>query len=119
MSCSGSPYCLRLDSTALRNMRDYSGVSASRLEILEQRLKSDVIAELAEFQGQVLLHSETADGDVVPVWERVDKLDIATIREMMDDAEHASKDVDLTFVRIPVTSESSPDVSKWAGTGTE
>nr|XP_018260510.1 uncharacterized protein I303_07432 [Kwoniella dejecticola CBS 10117]OBR82668.1 hypothetical protein I303_07432 [Kwoniella dejecticola CBS 10117] len=106
---NGSPYCLRRDSTALRNMRDYSGVSSSRLEVLEQRLKSDVIAEIDQFQGRVLLHTETADGEVVPVWESVDAVDVASLREVMDDAAAASKDVHLQFIRIPVTSETSPD----------
>nr|XP_019043261.1 hypothetical protein I302_07836 [Kwoniella bestiolae CBS 10118]OCF22191.1 hypothetical protein I302_07836 [Kwoniella bestiolae CBS 10118] len=106
---NGSPYCLRRDSTALRNMRDYSGVSSSRLEVLEQRLKSDVVAEIDQFQGRVLLHTETADGEVVPVWESVDACDVASIREVMDDVAARSKDVHLQFVRIPITSESSPD----------
>ena len=93
-------------------MRDYTGVSASRLEVLEERLKSDVIAELSDFQGRILLHSETADGMVVPIWESVDKHDVASIREVMEDAKAESKVVNLTFVRVPVTSESSPDVSR-------
>lgn len=108
---SGSPYCLRRDSTALRNMRDYTGVSASRLEVLEERLRSDVIAELDAFQGRVLLHTESQDGEVMPVWESVDKTDVVSIREVMDEAANDSRDVNLSFVRIPVTSESSPDVS--------
>lgn len=91
-------------------MRDYTGVSTSRLEVLEERLKSDVISELGEFQGRVLLHTETAAGEVVPVWESVDKSDVATIRETMDDAAESSTEVDLRFLRIPITSESSPDV---------
>ncbi|ORY34932.1 inositol hexakisphosphate-domain-containing protein [Naematelia encephala] len=106
---NGSPYCLRRDGTALRNMRDYSGVSASRLEVLEERLKSDVIAELSEFNGRVLLHSETVNGEVIPVWESVDKRDVASIREVMDSVKSSSEDIKLSFVRIPVTSESSPD----------
>jgi hypothetical protein len=94
----------------LRNIRDYTGVSASRLEVLEERLKSDVVAELDEFQGRILLHTETADGEVVPVWESVDKQDVASIREIMDEASAATTDVQLSFIRIPITSESSPDV---------
>lgn len=31
---------------------DYGGISASRLEILEERLKDDVIAELNAFGGR-------------------------------------------------------------------
>lgn len=92
-------------------MRDYTGVSASRLEVLEERLKSDVIAEIGEFQGRVLLHTETPDGEVVPVWETVEPNDVTSIREVMDDVSSKSKEVKLDFVRIPITSESSPDVS--------
>ena len=31
---------------------DYGGISASRLEVLEDRLRADVIAELNSFGGQ-------------------------------------------------------------------
>jgi hypothetical protein len=92
-------------------MRDYTGVSTSRLEVLEERLKSDVISEIGEFQGRVLLHTETAHGDVVPVWESVDKHDVASLREVMAGAALSAGDVHFSFVRIPVTSETSPDVS--------
>ena len=93
-------------------MRDYTGVSSTRLEVLEERLKSDVIAELDEFQGRILLHTETADREVVPIWESVDKYNVASMREIMDDAEASAQDINLTFVRVPITSESSPDVSR-------
>jgi hypothetical protein len=93
-------------------MRDYSGVSASRLEVLEERLKSDVVAELDEFQGRILLHTETSDGEVVPLWESVDKQDVASIRDVMDEAAARATDVALSFIRVPITSESSPDVSR-------
>ena len=33
-------------------MTDYAGISASRLEVLEDRLKDDVIAELNTFGGR-------------------------------------------------------------------
>jgi hypothetical protein len=94
-------------------MRDYTGVSSSRIEVLEERLKSDVVTELGEFQGRLLLHTENSDGEVVPVWESVDKTDVASLREIMDVAAGSSKDVQLQFVRIPITSESSPDVSTY------
>lgn len=93
-------------------MRDYTGVSATRLEVLEERLKSDVVSELDEFQGRILLHTETADGEVVPVWESVDKQDVWSIRDVMDDAASRAMDVGLSFIRIPITSETSPDVSR-------
>lgn len=49
---NGAPYCLRRESYSLRNMKDYGGISASRLEILEDRLKDDVLAELDAFGGR-------------------------------------------------------------------
>lgn len=92
-------------------MRDYSGVSASRLEMLEERLKSDVIAEVGQFQGKVLLHTETSDKTVVPIWESVEVTDVESIKEVMDGLANSTEGLDLSFFRVPVTSESSPDVS--------
>lgn len=109
---------MRRDGTVLRNMRDYTGVSTSRLEILEERLKSDVVAEISDFQGRILLHTETADGEVVPVWETVEARDVTSIKEVMDEVSYKSREeVKLDFVRIPITSESSPDVSVWESAG--
>lgn len=36
----------------LKLLADYGGISASRLEILEERLKDDVIAESMAFGGR-------------------------------------------------------------------
>lgn len=66
---NGAPYCLRRERFSLRNMKgyrlsvhvdnvfttfnaDYGGISASRLEVLEERLKADVLAELNAFDGR-------------------------------------------------------------------
>jgi hypothetical protein len=43
-------------------MKDYGGISPARLEVLEERLKEDVLAELKAFGGKsvslpVLCHS--------------------------------------------------------------
>lgn len=92
-------------------MRDYSGVSPARLEMLEERLKSDVITELAQFDGNLLLHTEDSEGKVVPLWEKVNKDDVASLREVMDNVAIQDNVVNLIFERLPVTSESSPDVS--------
>jgi hypothetical protein len=92
-------------------MRDYAGVSASRLEMLEDRLKSDVINEIGQFQGKVLLHTETSNGEVVPVWESVEAGDVESIKDVMDGLAGSTDGLDLVSFRVPVTSESSPDVS--------
>ena len=66
---NGAPYCLRRENFSLRNMKgkvfyflidwfltthktDYGGISASRLEVLEDRLRADVITELSSFGGR-------------------------------------------------------------------
>lgn len=102
---------MRRDAAALRNMRDYTGVGSTRLELLEERLKSDVESELTAFGGSLLVHSEDSGGKVVPVWEKVEQLDVETLRQVMDSVSEHTDSVNFSFVRVPITSESSPDVS--------
>ncbi|KAG8928388.1 hypothetical protein FRC01_006011 [Tulasnella sp. 417] len=101
---NGAPYCLRLEASSLRNIKDYGGISASRLEILEDRLKSDVIAELNTFGQRLLLHSENSEGTVIPVWEEVESVQVAAPKEVM-----LQHDFPLQYHRIPITSENPPD----------
>ncbi|KAF8340378.1 inositol hexakisphosphate-domain-containing protein [Cantharellus anzutake] len=107
---NGSPYCLRRENFSLRNMKDYGGISASRMEILEERLRNDVIAELQSFDDRVLLHTENPSGAVVPMWEHVQAADVADLRTVMESKRHAGP-VEMSFVRIPVTAERPPDAS--------
>lgn len=48
-----------MDSTFTPFNADYGGISASRLEALEERLKDDVLAELNAFDGryEMLVHA--------------------------------------------------------------
>ncbi|EKM78648.1 hypothetical protein AGABI1DRAFT_100687 [Agaricus bisporus var. burnettii JB137-S8] len=105
---NGAPYCLRREGFSLRNMKDYGGISASRLEILEERLKDDVIAESKAFGGRVLLHTETTDGTVVPVWEEVVPENVAVLKDIMEARDHAES-MTLQYNRIPITAEKPPD----------
>ncbi|KAF5365852.1 hypothetical protein D9615_010633 [Tricholomella constricta] len=105
---NGAPYCLRREGFSLRNMKDYGGISASRLEVLEERLRDDVIAELHEFGGRVLLHTETADGTVVPVWEEVTEDNIVVLKDVMA-ARRRANGIELHYYRIPITAERPPD----------
>ncbi|RDB25649.1 Paladin [Hypsizygus marmoreus] len=105
---NGAPYCLRREGFSLRNMKDYGGISASRLEVLEERLRDDVVAELNAFGGRVLLHTETADGTVVPVWEEVTEDNVVVLKDIMAARRH-SNGVDLQYYRIPITAERPPD----------
>lgn len=87
-------------------MIDYGGISASRLEILEDRLKSDVIAELKTFGQRLLLHSENSEGTIIPVWEDVESDQVAAPKEVM-----SQHNFSLQYHRIPITSENPPDFS--------
>lgn len=105
---SGTPYVLRSQAVSLRNLKSYAGISSSRLELLEDRLKSDILAEVALFDGRILLHTET-NGLVTPVWETIESVEsIKTLREVMDALPNTS---DFTYLRIPITAERAPDFS--------
>ena len=71
-----------------------------------------MIQELSASDNKLLLHTETEDGTVVPLWEDAEPSDISTMQEVMD---HISaslpNDVHLVFRRVPITAEKSLDSS--------
>lgn len=89
-------------------IQDYGGISASRLEVLEERLKDDVLAELKTYGGRILLHAETADGNVIPVWEEARESDVSTLKEVFT-SKKSINGVTLHYSRVPITSERPPD----------
>ncbi|KAG7089324.1 hypothetical protein E1B28_011021 [Marasmius oreades] len=105
---NGAPYCLRRESFSLRNMKDYGGISSSRLEILEERLRDDIISELNTFGGRLLLHTETEDGTVIPVWEDVQPSNVVAPKDIMESRRDACG-IELVYDRIPITAENPPD----------
>ncbi|KAH8117959.1 inositol hexakisphosphate-domain-containing protein [Phellopilus nigrolimitatus] len=105
---NGAPYCLRREGFSLRNMKDYGGISASRLEVLEERLRDDVVTELDNFGGRLLLHTETNDGTVIPVWEEVRSEAVEVLREIMEFRE-TEDGTRVYYRRIPITAEKPPD----------
>lgn len=142
---NGKPYCLRQKGMSLRNIKSYSGISWARLTLLEDRLKNDVLAELDNGDGRLLLHTETDEGDVVPVWEEANASDVETLQDVMNkvsdelqqgrshrlpiteageetagddeqvDDSERKPNVELVYRRLPITAEKPPDFSDIAG----
>ncbi|KAI8354158.1 inositol hexakisphosphate-domain-containing protein [Blakeslea trispora] len=130
---NGIPYVLRDRAFTLRNLRAYKGITGSRMEQLEERLKEDVIREVKQSGGRILLHGEDKDGNVLSSWEEVDIEDIMTVREVMeyaglevqqelaqrdsssdeDDQQQrktiSSEDAILDYHRVPITAEKAPE----------
>lgn len=55
----------------------------------------------------MLLHTETPDGSVIPVWEEVSEGNVMVLKDIM--AARQSTGVDLQYYRIPITAERPPD----------
>ena len=72
MYINGDPYVLRDQYATLRNIKAYSGITADRLEMMESRLKEDVMHELEVYDGKLLLHQEH-NGVLQVHWETVNK----------------------------------------------
>ncbi|GAA5856222.1 hypothetical protein JCM8547_000828 [Rhodosporidiobolus lusitaniae] len=119
VNINGTPYVLRQQAVSLRNVKSYSGISSTRLELLESRLKSDVLAELRTFEGRILVANEADDGSVFPTWETVEGAEedgdgggegqVKTLREVMDEVGESVCGKRFRFLRVPITAEASPD----------
>lgn len=57
---------------------------------------------------RLLLHTETPDGGVVPVWEEAHSDAVAVLKDVMASRRN-SHDVELIYGRIPITAERPPD----------
>lgn len=89
-----------------------SGISPTRLELLEDRLKADVLSELSTFEGRILVANEADDGSVNPVWEAVEGGDqVKTLREVMDAVGKDECGEVFRFIRVPITAEKFPEFS--------
>ncbi|BGP42410.1 hypothetical protein JCM10450v2_006504 [Rhodotorula kratochvilovae] len=113
VNINGTPYVLRQQAVSLRNVKSYSGISAKRLELLESRLKDDVLSELTTFEGRILVASEADDGSVSPVWEAVEdgQSQVKTLREVMDAVGREECGDAFRFIRVPITAEKFPEFS--------
>jgi hypothetical protein len=104
---NGEPYVLRDQWATLRNIKAYSGIAASRLEQMEEKLREDVLEESKVYRGRVLLHSEVL-GALIPLWEYVESADhVVTPRSLFRHLDQAG--IVLEYIRVPVTAEEAPE----------
>ena len=68
-----------------------------------------MLSELHAFGGRLLLHTETPDGSVIPVWEEVESENVSVLKDIMAARRHIDDGTDLLYARIPITAERPPD----------
>ena len=56
------------------------------------------------------MHTETRDGNVIPVWEEADLENISVLKDIMASRKNVG-DVELKYARVPVTAARPPDFS--------
>ncbi|TPX58470.1 hypothetical protein SpCBS45565_g07990 [Spizellomyces sp. 'palustris'] len=99
------PFVIRDIEHPLTNIRFVQGISASRLEQMESRLKEDIEKEAARFGGLLLVHDELEPGRVVPTWMAIDH--IQTSREVFES--FVTSGFRIRYFRIPVSPEQAPE----------
>ena len=82
-----------------------TGIDSSRVEQLEERLKHDVLQELARY-GAVLVTRELVDGQLVDVWLKAAPGEVQTPREIYDQL--ASEGFNIRYLRVPITHTRAP-----------
>ncbi|WIA11258.1 hypothetical protein OEZ85_011384 [Tetradesmus obliquus] len=120
---NGLPFVLREQQRPMKNLQEYAGIDAGRLERMEARLKDDVLAEADHHSGRILVARESAaapgslpsehavhysgTGEVVDMWEPVDGPDaVQTPAEVY--AALAGEGLGVHYLRVPVTDGKAP-----------
>lgn len=59
---------------------------------------------------RLLLHTETSDGSVIPIWEEVQSEDVAVLKDIMA-SRQSDCGIEVQYTRVPITAERPPDMS--------
>ncbi|KAF6255732.1 inositol hexakisphosphate-domain-containing protein [Scenedesmus sp. NREL 46B-D3] len=117
---NGLPFVLREQQRPMKNLQEYAGIDAERLERMEARLKQDVLAEAAHHNGRILVARESAaapgslteqhhsgTGELVDMWEAVAGPGaVQTPAEVY--AALAAEGLRVRYLRVPVTDGKAP-----------
>ena len=63
---------------------------------------------------RLLLHTETPDGSVIPIWEEVRPEDVAVLKDVMTSRKTVGHGIELHYARIPITAERPPNFSDFS-----
>ena len=101
---------MRLLATPLENVIT-TGVTSESVEGQERALKADVLHEVEKYEGQLLLHDETEDGNnrftLTAQWEEnLTPADILTPAEVHENM--VNDGYLINYARLPVTDEQAP-----------
>ncbi|KAF7727042.1 hypothetical protein EC973_008089 [Apophysomyces ossiformis] len=103
------PYVLRLFLDPLKNL-ETTGIAKERVEGMEQRMQLDVLEELKDYEGRLLLHDEEVVEKggfaLVPLWETVPVECVETPAQVFQSIVDEGYQVD--YLRIPITDEQAP-----------
>jgi hypothetical protein len=83
------PFVLRDIHSPYENIKTYHGISAYRLEAMEDRLKLDIKKELSKWNNLLLVHEEIDQGKIVPMWTAV--TDLQTTKELFQEMNQQGK----------------------------
>jgi len=100
------PFVLRELEQPFANMSDFQGIDAARLEGIEERLKSDILAEADNnsAQGNMLVHTEEELGEIRACWCSAHQRNIKTSQQVYQKLRDA-EGYKVRYLRIPVTAE--------------
>lgn len=110
------PYCVKERMNPFAN-QEATGITTAMVHTIEDGLVIEILEEAARFGGKILLHGETKPppgsedfgfGKPYCYWERVSSGTVMTMRSLADSL--VSKGFPLTFHRIPITDENSPEL---------
>lgn len=108
---NGDPYVLREASRPFKNLMEYRGIDAQRLDQMEQRLREDVIQEASEYDGEMIVTVEEilADGNRIlkdKIVKIVDSMLVETPRQVLEKLQ--AENYRVNFIRIPLTDGTCP-----------
>uniref|UniRef100_A0A6N2NAG9 Tyrosine specific protein phosphatases domain-containing protein n=1 Tax=Salix viminalis TaxID=40686 RepID=A0A6N2NAG9_SALVM len=104
---NGTPYVLRELNKPVDVLK-HVGITGPVVELMEARLKEDIVTEIRQTGGRMLVHREeynpaTNQSCIIGYWENISADDVKTPAEVY--AALKDEGYDITYRRIPLTRE--------------